>query len=143
MALETSRVEGSTPFNAVKSKGSGVVLVPTPDSAIESGDEGASLVMVNAPLRLPSAVGLKVTETVQVAAPASAAAGQLFVSEKSPLALTADTTGPPLPERVMVSGLLGEPMPCGGKDRLGGLPIKVKPEQLTVVVTLDVLLFGL
>ena len=102
--METSCVERSTPFNAVKLKGSGVVLVPTPDNAIESGETGASLVMVNAPLRLPSAVGLKVTKTVQVADPTRAVVGQLLVSEKSPLALTAVTTGPPLPDSVMVSG---------------------------------------
>ena len=103
MALDTSGFEGSTSFNAVKLKGSGVVLVPTPDNAIESGEEGASLVMVNVPLRLPSAVGLNVTKTVHVADPTSAD-WQLLVSEKSPLALTAVTTGPPLPDNVIVNG---------------------------------------
>src|ERR1700691_5232266 len=95
MAFDTSDFERSTPFNAVKLKGSGVVPVPTPDSGIESGEEGASLVMVNAPSRLPSAVGLNVTDTVQVADPTRAVVGQLLVSEKSPLALTAVKTGPP------------------------------------------------
>jgi hypothetical protein len=104
MALDTSGFEGSTSFNAVKLKGSGVVLVPTLDNAIESGEEGASLVMVNVPLRLPSAVGLNVTDTVQVADPTRAVVEQLLVSEKSPLALTAVTTGPPLPDSVIVSG---------------------------------------
>jgi hypothetical protein len=58
---------------------------PVPESATFCGLSGASSVIVRVPVRLPAAVGVKVTLTVQLA-PQPSDVPQLLVSEKSPLA---------------------------------------------------------
>ena len=58
---------------------------PVPESATACGLSGASSVIVRVPVRLPLAVGVKVTLTVQLALGPSDAP-QLLLSEKSPLA---------------------------------------------------------
>ena len=58
---------------------------PVPESATVCGLSGALSVIVRLSVRLPVAVGVKVTLTVQFA-PGVSAVPQLLVSEKSPLA---------------------------------------------------------
>jgi len=81
MVLETCTLAGSTLNSGVKLKALGTSLVPVPDSVtveVTVGDALALLKIVRVPLRLPSAVGVKVTLIVQVC-PADKVAGQLFV----------------------------------------------------------------
>ncbi len=58
---------------------------PVPVSGTEWGDPGASEVMVMAPVRVPKAVGVKVTVIVQLPV-AARVAPQVVTLEKSPLA---------------------------------------------------------
>ena len=56
---------------------------PVPASATVCGEPPALSVMTNAPVRVPLVVGLKVTEILQLAAPATPLP-QVLVSAKSP-----------------------------------------------------------
>lgn len=59
--------------------------IPVPESAMLCGLPGPLSVKISVPVRVPAAVGVKVTATVQVL-PEARLLPQLFVSWKSPLA---------------------------------------------------------
>jgi len=63
------------------------VRVPAPESDTDWGLVDASSLMTSFPVRVPTAVGVKLVETVQVAPDASAcgANGQLLICAKSPV----------------------------------------------------------
>ena len=83
--------------------------VPFPDRVTACGLSGALSEMVMAPARGPIAVGVKVTEIVQVAFGAKLVP-QVSVSAKSPLALMLVNISIALPVLVSVSGGIG----CAG-----------------------------
>ena len=81
MEFETCALEGSTFNSGVKLNALGTELVPVPDRVtveVTVGEALALLEIVSVPLRLPSAVGVKVTLMEHVC-PADNVAGQLFV----------------------------------------------------------------
>ena len=74
MALETCTLVGSTFMSGVKLNAFGAVFTPVPDrgtTVVITGEAAAVLMMVRVPFRLPRAVGVKVTVTVQAAWPAA------------------------------------------------------------------------
>ena len=76
---------------------------PVPDKAITCGLLRVPSVSVKAPLRLPVAVGVKVTEAVQCA-PELRIEEQSLVTAKSLLATRLETLNGTAPELVMVIG---------------------------------------
>ena len=74
---------------------------PVPLSATACGLPGALSEMLMLPLRVPPAVGLKVTLIVQLA-PSLTLLPQLFVCEKSPLTVIPEIDSPAFPELVRV-----------------------------------------
>jgi hypothetical protein len=76
--------------------------LPVPVRAMVSGSPSALSVMVTAPLRVPAAVGVKVTLMVQLA-PAVTLPPQVLVWEKSPLAVMLVMLRPALPVFVSVT----------------------------------------
>lgn len=85
---------------------------PPPRSGTTCGLPAASSVMVSVPVRVPVAVGVKVTLISQLA-PAATEAPQVLVSAKSPLTATLLMVNGALPVfvRVTVCGALVMPMP--------------------------------
>ena len=77
--------------------------------------------MVTAPVRVPIAVGVKVTLRVQLA-PAARLALHVFISEKSPLTMMPIMLRAELPllQSVTVCALLHVPTACAGKVREAG-----------------------
>ena len=75
---------------------------PVPVKATLWGEPLALSVMVRAPVRLPAAVGVKMTEIVQFAA-AARLAPQVFVSAKSPDAVMELMESAPDPEFVSIT----------------------------------------
>lgn len=91
-----------------------VLLEPVPVSGTECGLPVALSTIVIAPERAPAAVGLKVTEMVQVPfAAMGEAVTQVVVSAKSPLAVTEVTVKAALPVFVSVTVCAGEVAPIG------------------------------
>jgi hypothetical protein len=101
------------------------VPVPVPLRETECGDPGALSVKTTAALRAPAAVGLKVTEIVQLA-PAARLAPQVVVSGKSPLLpvspmLEMVSAAAPVFFSVIVWAALAEPTLVSAKLKLVGL----------------------
>src|SRR6202035_3037081 len=99
----------------------------------------ALLVTVSVPVRLPPAVGSKVTVTEQD--PPAAMLVQLLVWLKSPVAATLDTLGALVPELLTctVCVAAAEPTTVRGKDRLAGAAFSTGPGAVPVPVRLTVL----
>jgi hypothetical protein len=114
--------------------------LPVPVSAMAIGSLSVLAFMVTAPVRVPTASGVKVTLRVQLA-PAARLALHVLVSEKSPLTVMLVMLRAALPVFLSVTGcgLLHVPTACGGKvkeagERLSeGVPTPV-PVRLTVWV---------
>ena len=114
---------------------------PTP----ESGTTIAVGAMLNPPERIPAAVGVKLTATLQLAPPASVVPQLLLVSTKSPLIANAnpDSAAPPLLVRVMSCALAVAPTCCAEKLKLCGealrdaaanpIPLSAAVAEATVV----------
>lgn len=124
---------------------------PAPVSAAVCGEPEALSVTVRVPVRLPVAVGVKVTEMVQLW-PAATVDPQVLVSAKSPEAAMVVMASAAAPEfaRVMVCAGLVEPVSWLVKVRVAGesaaagaaavaVPAKVivcgEPEALSVMVS--------
>ena len=95
---------------------------PVPVSETLCGVRGALSVNCTAPFRVPVTVGVKVTETMQVA-PTAMLVGQLLVCAKSPLATIPVilSTAEPLLVTVIVLAALVVLVVWLGKVRLDGL----------------------
>ena len=95
--------------------------LPVPVSAIVSGSPWVLAFMVTAPVRVPIAVGVKVTLRVQLA-PAARLALHVFISEKSPLTMMPIMLRAELPllQSVTVCALLHVPTACAGKVKEAG-----------------------
>jgi hypothetical protein len=95
---------------------------PSPDNVIVCGLFGALSVMVMAPVRVSIAVGVKVTDMVQLPPPALTEVPQLLVWSKSPEATMLVTLRAPFPGLVKVT--LWEPLvaptSCGSNVRPTG-----------------------
>src|SRR5690348_18361890 len=104
-----------------------VLPMPLPVSAIARGLLLALPVRVMLPVRVPAAVGLKVTVTVQEAP--TATDEQLLVCAKSPLAVTLETVAAVVPVllTVTVCAALVEATMARAKDRLDGLADGIGP----------------
>jgi len=89
---------------------------PVPLSATVCGEPVALSLMVSVPVRVPPAVGVKVTETVQLP-PAAKLVPQVLVSVKSPEAVIELIPRAADPEfvRVIVWAALVEPTVCAAK----------------------------
>ena len=100
---------------------------PVPLRGTDCGEPVALSVMETVPVRLPVAVGLKVTLTVQEAATARLAGHGLFETAKSPEAVMEESVTAWLPELAMVNvcALLVVPTVCAGKVREVGLRVSV------------------
>src|SRR5260370_18327400 len=87
----------------------------------------ALLVTVKVPVRVPDAVGLNATDTVQE--PPTATAVQLLVWLKSPVTATFETVAELVPELVTVTVCAAavEPTIVPGKDRLAGAAFSPGP----------------
>jgi hypothetical protein len=107
-----------------------VLLEPVPVSPTECGLPEALSTIVMEPERAPAAVGLKVTEIVQVPfAAMGEAVTQVVVSAKSPLAVTDVTVNGALPVLVRVTVCAGEVPPIGrlAKVRVVGDKLTIGP----------------
>jgi hypothetical protein len=95
---------------------------PVPVSETVCGEPLALSAIVNVPVRLPDAVGVKVTERLQLAPAATLAPAHVPVSAKSPEALIEVMVNVPGPEFVSFTdwAALVEPMLCEAKVRLAG-----------------------
>lgn len=93
--------------------------VPVPLKATVCGEPLALSVIVSAPVRLPAAVGVKVTEMVHVA-PVATLLPHVCASAKSPDALmeVIESAAVPAFVSVTVCAVLVEPVDCDGKVRL-------------------------
>src|ERR1700684_3898408 len=118
-----------------------VAAMPLPVRLTVAGLLWALLVTVSVPVRVPDAVGLNVTFTVQELP--AATLEQLLVWLKSPVTETPETLAAAVPELVTVTVLAAElePTSVPAKDRLpgaafstgaGAVPV---PVRLTVLVT--------
>jgi hypothetical protein len=112
-------------------------VLPVPVSDTVCGEPPASSVTVRVPLRVPPAVGVKVTETAQFA-PALTLDPQVLVSAKSPDALIDVTLNAavPLLVSVMACAALVEPVFCAAKLRLVDESVAAGAAGLTRIVTL-------
>src|ERR1039458_4710787 len=92
----------------------------------------ALLVTVRVPVRLPDAVGLNVTVTVQE--PPTAMLVQLLVWLKSPVTATLETVAAVVPGLVTVTVCAAavEPTSVRAKDRLAGLALSTGPGAVPV-----------
>lgn len=101
--------------------------MPLPAREIDVGLLLALLVSVTAPVRVPDAVGVNVTVTVQDAPTARVA--QLLVWRKSPVAETPETVAEVVPELVTVTvcAAAGLPTIVAGKDKLLGFGFRIGP----------------
>lgn len=108
---------------------------PMPVRAIVCGLPGASLVNVNVPVRVPPAVGLKLTSSVQKP-PAPIPAPQLLVTLKSPVAamLVMFIVAVPVLDRITVCAALVLAMFCLAKAWVAGRPLTTGT-SLKVAVT--------
>ena len=93
-----------------------VLAVPVPVRLTVCGEFAAVSVMVIEPVRVPDAVGVKVTFTVQFA-PAFSVAGQVLVSAKSPLGAM-EIVVPRAPEFVTVMGWLALVVPTACEQKV-------------------------
>jgi hypothetical protein len=99
---------------------------PPPLKATVCGEPLALSVIVTMPVRVPAAVGVKVTEIVQLP-PAATLDPQLLVSAKSPDAVIEVTDRAAVPELVSVTvwAALVMPSACGANVRLVGESVTV------------------
>ena len=99
----------------------------------------ALLVTVSVPVRVPDAVGLNVTFTVQELP--AATLEQLLVWLKSPVTVTPETLAALVPELVTVTAWAAElePTSVPAKDRLAGAASSTGPGAVPVPVRLTVL----
>jgi len=124
------------------------LATPVPLKLTVCGLESALSAMVRTPVRVPAAVGAKVTEMVHCA-PAARLGTQLSVSAKSPLAVTLTLrAAPPEFNSVTVAPALVVPTFCGaklkvvGETQAAGSPIPMPwtgtfcelPEALSLIV---------
>jgi hypothetical protein len=114
---------------------------PTPVKATVCGEPLALSVIVSVPVRAPTAVGVKVTETMQLA-PAATLAPQVLVCAKSPEAAIEVTANAPVPglDRVSVWAALVVPTVADAKVRADGESIM--PGVATVPVPLNGTVWG-
>jgi len=106
--------------------------VPVPLKAIVWGEPLALSAILTVPVRVPTAVGVKVTEIVHFA-PAARLVPQLFVCVKSPVAATDVIAKAALPELVRVDVWIEliVPVVCAGKLMLVGVTINVGAAAIT------------
>jgi hypothetical protein len=111
----------------VETPATGTVTVPVPDRITVCWLPVMPLllsVMVKAPIRVPTAVGVNVTLMAHEVPPASAAP-QVSVSAKSPLVTMLEIVRGALPtlSSVIATGKVAVPNGCGGKVRLSGITV--------------------
>ena len=99
---------------------------PVPFSVTDCGEPETLSVMVRAPVRAPPAVGMNVTEMVQLPTAANALP-QLLVSAKSPDAAMDEmlSVDPPVLESTTGCATLVEPVGAVAKVRLAGATVTV------------------
>src|ERR1700733_13526847 len=116
-----------------------VAPMPLPVRLTVAGLLLALLVTVSVPVRVPDAVGLNVTFTVQELP--AATLEQLLVWLKSPVTETPETLAALVPELVTVTAWAAElePTPVPAKDRLPGAAFSTGPGAVPVPVRLTVL----
>ena len=136
---------------AVKVSADGAALrttfAPVPVRDTSCGLFAALSAMLNEPVRVPVAVGVKVTFTVQLVLTARLAP-QLLVCAKSPLALMLDMLAAAVPVFETVTGCDALPLPstCAGKvkallDRpiTGAVPVPVRETVCGLFAALSVM----
>lgn len=105
--------------------------VPVPVSETDCGEPAALSIMASVPRLVPIAVGVNVTEIVQLA-PAATLAPQVFVSAKSPEAAIEVIFKAAASELVSITvcAVLVVPSVCEAKVRLAGVSVTVEtPEE--------------
>jgi hypothetical protein len=112
--------------------------VPVPLKATVCGESPALSVIVSVPVRLPAAVGVKVTEMVHVA-PVATLLSHVCGSAKSPDALIDVIASAAVPEfvSVMVCATLVEPVVCAAKVRLVGESVTAGVVTVTEFVPVE------
>jgi len=110
-------------------------VAPVPLRETVCGEPVALSVMLMAPLRLPTEVGINVTEILQFA-PAARELPHVCVSAKSPDALIEAIVSAAFPEfvSVMACAALVEPVACEAKVRLVGASVTAGATPLPVNV---------
>lgn len=107
---------------------------PVPVSDTVCGDPVALSVIVRLPVRLPPAVGVNVTETVQFA-PMATLVPQVLVSAKSPEAAMDEMLSAAEPELEIVTvwAVLVDPTPWELNVRLAGDMVAPGPEEVIAI----------
>ena len=118
---------------------------PVPVSETVCGEPLALSAIVNVPVRFPDAVGVKVTEMLQLAPAATLVPAQVSVSAKLPEVLIEVMANVPGPEFVSFTdwAALVEPMLCEAKVRLVGENITAgTPDPAAIPVPLKATVCG-